>query len=189
MDDLFASGIKLAYRPDFSFIFEIGDERELSKIHRNLVNCPEDWVCMEWAKYHKNVSIIVADIHAEFLYAIGDFVGKNSKPLMCKLEYGVVVPASLTMLMFHGDPLISRVNDIIDRVVEAGLYNYWISLEFNSRKLKYRKIFIVDLLDDYYSFNLYHLQTVFYLLCMSWCLSAVCFVFEVLYNRVLSKIK
>jgi hypothetical protein len=83
---------------------------------------------------------------------------------------------------------MGRVNDIIDRVVEAGLYNYWISLEFNLCKIEYRKISIVNVLDDYYSFNLYHLQTVFYLLLMGWCLSAVCFVFEVLYNRVLSKI-
>jgi hypothetical protein len=86
---------------------------------------------MDWAEYHKNVSIILVDIQAEFYYVIGDFVGKNSKLLLCKLEYGVVVPASLTMLMFHGDPLISRVNDIIDGVVEAGLYNYWIYLELN----------------------------------------------------------
>jgi hypothetical protein len=188
MEELFASGIKLAYIPDFSFLFEIGDETELSKIHRLLVNCPADSVCMDWAMYHRNVSIILADIQAQFLYAIGYIVGENSKPLLCKLDDGVVFPSSLTMLMFHGDPLMKRVNDIIDRVVEAGLYNYWISLEFNSRKIKFRKIFIVDLLDDYYSFNLYHLQTVFYLLCMGWCLSAVCFIFEVLYNRVLSKI-
>jgi hypothetical protein len=187
LDELFASGIKLAYIPDFNFIFEIGEETELSKIQRYLVNCPAFSVCVKWAKYYKNVSIILADITAELNYAIGDFVGKNSKPLLCKLEYGVVVPASLTMLMFHGDPLMGRVNDIIDRVVEAGLYNYWISLEFNLLKLEYRKIFMVDLLDDYYSFDIYHLQTVFYLLLMGWCLSAVCFMFEVLYNRVLRK--
>jgi hypothetical protein len=188
MDELFTSGIKLAYIPDFSFLFEIGDEREVSKIHRHLVNCPANWVCMEWAKYHKNVSIILPDIQAEFNYAIGDFVGKNSKPLLCKLEDGVIFPSSLTMLMFHGDPLMRRVNDIIDRVVEAGLYNSWISLENNLRKILFRKIGIDHPLDDYYSFNFYHLQTVFYILLLGCCLSVLCFIFEVLYNRVLSKI-
>jgi hypothetical protein len=145
-------------------------------------------MCLDWAIYHKNISIFLPDIQAELNYAIGHFVGEDSKPLLCKLEDGVVFPYSLTMLMFHGDPLMRRVNDIIDRVVEAGLYNYWISLAFNLRKIKYHKISIVDLLVDYYSFNLYHLQTVFYLLLMGWCLSAFCFIFEVLYNRVLSKL-
>jgi hypothetical protein len=188
MDDLFASGIKLEYRPEFSFIYDIGDDKEVSKIHRHLANCPSPRVCEAWAKYQKNVSIILTDIQAELNYDIGDFLGEDSKPLLCKLEEGVVFPASLTMLMFHGDPLMRRVNDIIDRVVQAGLYNYWISLEFNLLKIEYRKISIVDLLDDYYSFKLYHLQTVFYLLLMGWCLSAFCFIFEVLYNRVLSKL-
>jgi len=188
MDELFASGIKLAYRPDFSFIFEIGDETKLSKINRHLANCPSNWVCMNWAKYQKNVSILLAEIQAEFNYAIGDFVGESSKPLLCKLEDGVVFPGSLTMMMFHGDPLIRRINDIIDRVVEAGLYTYWISQGINWRKILFSKIPNLHPHDDYYSFNIYHLQTVLYLLLMGWCLSVICFIFEVMYNRVLSKI-
>ena len=188
MDKIFASGIKLAYRPDFSLLFEIGDEREVLKIHRHLANCPLISVCVDWAKYQKNVSILFADLSGEYYYASGDFVGKNSKPLLCKLEDGVVFPLSLTMMMFHGDPLMRRVNDIIDRVVEAGLYNYWIILEFKRNKIINLKIAIVHPLDGYYSFNLYHLQTVFYLLLIGWCLSVLCFIFEVLYNRVLSKL-
>jgi hypothetical protein len=92
------------------------------------------------------------------------------------------------MMMLHGDPLMRRVNEIIDRVKEAGLYNHWISLELNKLKTKYQKITIVQPLNQYYSFNLYHMQTAFYLILMGWCLSALCFMVEVLYNRVLSKI-
>jgi hypothetical protein len=130
-DELFASGVKLAYDPDFNFIFEIGDETEVLKIHRHPVNCPSNWDCVEWAKYYKNISIFLTEISEEFNYATVEFVGENSKPLLCKLDDGVLFPYSLTMMMFHGDPLMKRVNDIIDRVVEASLYNYWISIEFN----------------------------------------------------------
>jgi hypothetical protein len=90
--------------------------------------------------------------------------------------------------MIHGDPLIRRVNEIINRVVEAGLYNLWISLEFNRHKIHFRKIGIVQPLDGYYNFNLYHLQTAFYLILMGWFLSALCFMIEVLYIRVSSTI-
>ena len=91
------------------------------------------------------------------------------------------------MLMCHGDPLLRRVNEVIDGMVEAGLYNYWISLNMNMKKVLSRKIAKVHPLDGYYSFSLYHMQPAFYLLLMGWCLSAICFLVELLYNRVLSK--
>jgi hypothetical protein len=188
MDELYDSGIKLAYPRYYSFILETGDETDRSKVHRNLANCPSFWDCLEWTTYHKNVSFLVHDIEAEILYALGDFISEDSKPLLCGLEDGVFFPTSLTMMMLHGDPLLRRVNEIIDRVVEAGIYNYWISLKLNSYKLSFRKIAIVQQLDEYYSFNLYHMQPAFCLLLMGWCLSALCFMFEVLYNCVLSKI-
>jgi hypothetical protein len=121
------------------------------------------------------------------MYARGDYFGENSEPLVCRLEDGVVYSYGLTMIMFQGDPLLRRVNEIIDRVVEAGLYNYWISRRMEICKLISRRIGIVYPLDSYYSFNLYHMQPAFYLLLMGLCLSVLCFCFELLYIRVLRK--
>jgi hypothetical protein len=188
MDELFASGIKLAYAPDYSFVLEIGDETEVSKVYRNLANCPSYFVCVDWAKFQKNVSILLADTDAELRYAIGDTIDENSNPMLCGLEDGVILTASRTMMMFLGDPLMRRVNEVIDHVVEAGLYKHWISLEYNSYSLLLRKIAIVQPFDEYYSFNLIHMQTAFYLLMTGWYLGALSLMIEVLYNRVLSKV-
>ena len=184
MDELFASDIKLAYSPEEHFIFENGDETVLSKVLRNRVNCPSLPICVEWAKYQKNVSVLLVDKNAEDNYAKGFFVGENSEPLLCSLEDGVVYTFGQSMVMFYGDPLMRRVTDIVDRVVEAGIYTFWISLSIHKSKLYSRKIAIVHPLDGYYSFNLYHMQPAFYLLLMGWCLSAFCFMVEVLYNRI-----
>jgi hypothetical protein len=97
------------------------------------------------------------DILAELYYANGYLVGDNSERLVCKLEDGVFYLSGLTVVMFHGDPLMRRVNEIIGRVVEAGLYKYWISLIMNRHKIKSQKIALVHPLDGYYSFNLYHM--------------------------------
>jgi hypothetical protein len=97
---------------------------ETSKVLRNRANCPSYENCVNWAKYQKNVSILVADTFAEENYAAGDYVGENSEPLLCRLEEGVVFTSGQTMLMFHGDPLMRRVNEIIDRVVETVIYIY-----------------------------------------------------------------
>jgi hypothetical protein len=127
MDELFASDIKLAYLSGSHFIFEIGDETEVSNVLRYLVNCPSYTVCVGWAKFYKNVSVLVNDMFAEMNYAHGVFVGENSKPLICRLEDSVVYTTGLTIILFHGDPLLRRVSENIDRVVEAGIYKYWIS--------------------------------------------------------------
>jgi hypothetical protein len=135
------------------------------------------------------VSVLLRDIVAEKAYANGHIFGENSELLVCRLEDGVVFKSGLSIIMFHGDPLIKRVTEIIDRVLEAGLYNYWISIKMNSDKLRSPKIAIVNPLDGYYSFNLYHMQPAFYLLLMGLCISVMCFMVELLYNCVLSKRK
>jgi hypothetical protein len=185
MDELFASGIKLSYPPVYSSIFEIGDDTGLLKVQRNLANCPTYVACFRSAIYHKNASVLFSDIDAESKYAKGTMLDENSEPSLCGLEDGVFYNDGLRMVMLLGDPLMRQFNEIINRVFEAGLYNYWISLKINSQKLLPRKIAIRNPLDGYHSFNLYHMQTAFYLLLMGWFLSALCFMFEVLYYRVL----
>jgi hypothetical protein len=185
MDELYASGIRLAYSPDYNFIFENGDETEVSKLQRNLVKCASPGTCAKWAMYHRNASVLLSDNLAEINYALGISLGENSEPLGCGLDDGVAFSSGLTMIMCHGDPLMRRVKELIDRVVEAGIYTHWSSMRIYSLKLKARKIAIIHPLDGYYSFNLYHMQPAFYLLLMGWCLSAICFFVEVLYNRVL----
>jgi len=187
MDELFSSGIKLACPKEFDFILQDSDSTELSKIQRNRVNCPSFAICLKWAMYRKNVAFLFSDMVVEENYASGSFVGENSEFLICKLEDGVVFNSGRSMLMHYGDPLMERVKGIIDRVVEAGLYNFWISLQMHKLKLGSQKIAIVHPLDGYYSFNLYHMQPAFYLLLMGWCLSAVCFVIELVCNCVLNK--
>jgi HKD family nuclease len=65
MDELFTSGIKLAYPPEYSFIFENGDETELSTVQKNLANCQSFGICVDWAMYQKNVSLLLVDKVAE----------------------------------------------------------------------------------------------------------------------------
>jgi hypothetical protein len=51
MDELYASGIKLAYHEGHGFVFDNGDETEASKVQSNRVKCPSFEVYQDWAKY------------------------------------------------------------------------------------------------------------------------------------------
>src|SRR5215510_2553374 len=99
------------------------------------------------------------ELSFKILYSVGFIVGEHYETLLCKLEDGIVYNYGISMVMFHRDPLLRRVTEIIDRVVQAGLYNYWISALLHRCKLYYREIILVRPLDEYYSFNLYHMQS------------------------------
>ena len=142
-DELFDSGIILAYPSGYNFIFENGEETELSIVQRNPVICPSYEICDNWAKYQRSVSILVADKVAEGNYARRVYVGENSELLVCRLEDEVVFNTGLTIVMIHVDPLLRRFNEIMDSVVESGLYSYWIALGKDLLKLYPRKIAIV----------------------------------------------
>jgi hypothetical protein len=186
-DELFASGIKLAYPQDYEYIFKYGDEKETLNVRSNRVICPSRVICLNWALHQKNVSVLLSDTFAQLQYAVSDFTGENSESLLCKLEDGEVYNNGVSMIMIHGDPLLRRVNEIIDRVLEAGIYNYWTSIFLNELKLLSRKIAIFHPLEAYYSFNMYHMQPAFYVLLMGWFVSSICFMAEIFFNRGLSK--
>ena len=116
-------------------------------------------VRVNWAVhvYQKNVSILLVDIIAECHYVLDCFVGENSESLLCRLEDGLIFTTGLSIVMFHGDSLLTRDTEIIDLGVEAFLYNHCISLSLNKCKLSFRKIAIVHPLDRYYSFNVYRM--------------------------------
>jgi hypothetical protein len=187
MDELFGSGMKLAYLPIYSSVFEYGDETELSNVIRNKVDCPSFNVCVEWAAYYKNVSVFMSDFFFETFSDNGGFVGSNREPLICRIDDGVFSNPQSVMILFYGEPLMKRLNDIFGRVVEAGLYNYWISQFVDDFSISYQHIAIVNPLDEYCSFNLYHMQPAFYLLLMGLCLSVICFVIELLCYRLFDK--
>jgi hypothetical protein len=144
-------------------------------------------VRVNWAVYQKKVSIFLFDIISEGHYVLVCFVGENSENLLCRLEDGLIFTTGLSIVVFQGDSLLRRVTEIIDLRVEAFLYIHCISLSFNMFKLRSMKVAIVRLLDGYYCFNVYHLQYVVYLILMGRCLGALCFMVELLFNRVFSK--
>ena len=56
MDELFASGIMLAYTAGYGSIFENCDEIVASKVQRINLNFPSFEVRVGWEKYQKKVS-------------------------------------------------------------------------------------------------------------------------------------
>jgi hypothetical protein len=77
MDELFVSGMKLAYLPIHSFVFENGNETEVSNVRRLKANCPSFEECVNWAKYYKNVSVFLSDFDFQIRFDNGGYVSGN----------------------------------------------------------------------------------------------------------------
>jgi hypothetical protein len=187
MDELFGSDMKLAYHPIHSSVFEDGNKTEVSNVRRMKANCPSIEVCINWAKNYKNVSVFLADYNFQKQFDNGAYVGGNGEPLLCRIDDGVFFNVQSVMIMFYGEPLLKRINEVFGRVVEAGLYKFWLSEFLNLYKIETQKKAIINPLDEYYSFNLYHMQPAFYLLLIGFCLSVFCFVIELFCYRLLNK--
>jgi hypothetical protein len=189
INEVSAAGISFFYKPEYNFLFD-GNETGLANVQ---IYSPQDLYfeyileIMKWASNNKNISLFFDDLWVESYYDTCVYGDQTCEPAMCKLEYGFVYNNRLSMVMFHGDPLLRRVSEIIDRVVEAGLYRYWISLETNAFTLISGKRFLFHPSEEFYSFNIYHMEPAFYLLLMGWCLSSLCFMVELLYDRLLRK--
>jgi hypothetical protein len=105
MDELFDSGIKLAYPPEYSLLFKFSNEIEASRVQRNIVIFFIE-LCFNLTTYQKNVSIMLLENNFEKNFMLSNFVGENSKPLLRRLEDEVLFYYSTTLIMLYGDLLM-----------------------------------------------------------------------------------
>jgi hypothetical protein len=92
------------------------------------------------------------------------------------------------MLIIPGDQLVRRFTEIFHHISEAGFYNQRVYSTMHWYKFFSHKIAIVQKLDGYYSFNLYHIKPPFFSSFNA--LVSKCLLLYVLgvINRLLSKI-
>jgi hypothetical protein len=93
------------------------------------------------------------------------------------------------MLMQKGSPLLLYVNEIIARIFEAGLSNYWIEAIMEERRVKAGNLALRSLEETYVKLSTSHLQGAFIFLFIGTGFSFIAFVAELLFQMLLSKIR
>ena len=134
---------------------------------------------------YKNISLILDEVGIEEKFSSSSLMDENSKPLICPLHDGIVATLNYAMIMRVGNPLLERIDEIIQTVVEAGMFMQWKKLHFDKLKIQSRTIGRYSLLGDYYSFTLEHMQPAFYILLMGFCISTVVFLLELANHNIL----
>jgi hypothetical protein len=181
---MLASKIKYGYDPLFDCVYNESGDVHSSLILRNRILCPIHSICVKWVYVHKNISLILDELSIEERYSSSSLMDENSKPLLCPLKDGVLMYGDSVMMMRMGDPLIERINYVIDSVVESGIFMQWKKSHMDSMKVRARAISSYSPLNSYYSFAMKHMQPAFYLLLMGYALSTSVFILEIAYRRV-----
>lgn len=185
IDQMLASKIRYGYNPHFDNIFIEADDENSQKILENRVLCPILIACFKWAKDYKNISLIIEELSVEEKYSTSSLIDENSKPLICPLDDGIVMTVNAVMMVRMGDPLLGRIDEIIQRVVEAGLFMQWKKSYFDKIEIESGTLHRYSLLDDYNSFTLEHMQPAFYMLLTGLCISTVILLVELAIHRVI----
>jgi hypothetical protein len=181
---MLASKINYRYHPILEEMYKESDDIDSHTILRNRVLCPNSSACLKWAHDYKNISMILDEANIEEKYATSSLLDENSKPLICSLDDGIMLTVSIVMIMHVGDPLLERIDEIIQRVVQAGLFRQWKKLHFDMIKIRSGTLHSFSLLDDYYSFTLEHMQPAFYLLLMGFCIGTLILLLELAHHSV-----
>ncbi|XP_033607032.1 uncharacterized protein LOC117282248 [Cryptotermes secundus] len=88
------------------------------------------------------------------------------------------------MMMQKGSPLLKLVNEIITRIVEAGLSDYWLRAIIEETRMKAGILELESLKDSYIELNVSHLQGAFIFLFIGIGLSVMAFLSELSFGKL-----
>jgi hypothetical protein len=91
------------------------------------------------------------------------------------------------LMLQKGSPFLLLFNDVITRMVEAGVVDYWQKAIIEERRLKAGILALECLKDSYVELNVLHLQGTFIFLCIGLVFSFIGFLVELFFGKMLQK--
>ncbi|PNF29448.1 hypothetical protein B7P43_G04558 [Cryptotermes secundus] len=180
MEELFNSDLTfLIYEGHIPF-YEVSGDWKSTRIHNNHRKCHR-YTCVDemmTVARSRNSAVLWHDYLIEYYTLEGLFGSATGRPLLCKVPDGTVLLTNDVMYVPQGNPLLDRINEIISRVFEAGLYSNWYASIKNKLKVEARAIRIPSLANEYCDLNMEHMQSAFYILLLGYMLSIALFLVE-----------
>jgi hypothetical protein len=188
LNELLESGIEYGYPGDTGDLHFSDPTYDI--IRKNRKTCKTLYKCLQRVLERKDFATIFDSFHAEYFRT--RLLFQNIHVQFCTLEEDILL-FRVSMYMAKGNPLLHRINTIITRIFEAGLYGKWQKDFVSSSRLNDHPIddnytnfsdFATEELNtDYSTFSLMHLQVVFYTFLIGQIISTFVFLAEVLYYR------
>jgi len=183
IDQMLNSTMKFGFASAHKGFFNNSTDPVGRSILKGMVTCPDAASCIKWALTYHNISTLRSDMLKDIWDSYGIATDENNKPFLCDLEDGDVVYVDMVMAVVKGSPLLEHINDIIDRIVEAGLFMYSANVYFTLERIISKTSFSDTLADTYLDINIGHVQSAFYLLLLGHALALISLFVEIIWFR------
>jgi hypothetical protein len=174
IQELLRTDLPYGFDPQCDSMFNDTGDGVMKTILQHRIPCSPYTTCMDWVAYHRNFSTPSTDNIVDYFTAI-KYVDNQGKPLVCAIKEEYYSGNNVIHIM-KGNPLFQLVNQIVGRIVEAGIFNQWTKELLDSLKLKKGVTSLWTLQDEYYSLSLVHVQSAFWFLCAGLALATAVFV-------------
>jgi len=178
VEELLASKLTLTFDNGYKGLFEGTDERAELILSRQ-VPCPDFQPCARRTATLGDAATIL-DFEKFDVYK-HKFVDENGDSLLCRLP-DKISGYQIAMFMQKGNPLFGPVDDVILRLVEAGLVDFWWNMVVYRQKFTTEKE-SADAPIKFFVFSLSHLYVAFTFLALGFCLGILVFILEILYKK------
>jgi hypothetical protein len=183
IQEILASKVKYGYNEWFDMVVRDAED-ELSKtILQNRIACNEgnEPPCLDWVAHHDNFSLLCSRTLLDYLLT-REYLDKNGKPLICQAG-GLFFPLNYVTYMAKWNPLLSRFNDMITRVLESGIAGKWIQSGLYLQRVHAGTTGGRAVVGEYYDISLEHSQGIFAILLPGIALSVTVLFLELLYHK------
>lgn len=152
------------------------DNSELTRtIEARLKNCEDMEDCLNWVAYKKDTSMFTPRLY--FHYVLSNYLDSNGRPLIYCFRENMVT-YSIEMVMRKGFVLKDRINELLTRIVHAGLIPLWMKQEFRRKILGSHTGLNKDV-----AMSMKHLQFVFYIYILLVLFATAVFIVELLFFK------
>jgi hypothetical protein len=189
VEEIFTSGTKYGFSSFFldSNFNDMTDSMSV-EILENRIDCGNMVTCLIWAAKYRNISFICTSFYMEFLYKFFPVSNEIKGYQACVLKGMPALVTDTVMALQKGSPLLDRMNEIIDRLVESGILAYFAQpLPEVEQYIKAKSSSSKYVADNYCVLSMNHLQSAFYLLLFGHSLGFITFLVEMMYFKIYVK--
>ncbi|PSN32653.1 Ionotropic receptor 221 [Blattella germanica] len=183
VDEMLDSGIAFGYGRGYDRIFEKIEGKKFQTILHNRQNCSTDEVCLQRLAYKSDFAVFFNRLRFEYQVKYKYSDKETGRLLICSIPE-VSYTSNYAMFVPKGHFVLSLMNTVIRRVLEAGLYLKFQTDDEYLEKVRTHAGSKQFSESEYFQLEVNHLQAPFTILLFGYVVSALMFVSEIVYYRL-----
>jgi hypothetical protein len=182
LNEILNSGMEYGFIPQFDIFFPVNEAPHYSKILNSRKNCLCERCCLQRLSYDRDFAMLFRLVKYENAVKYEYVDPEDSRLLICRVPETFLVFYNC-MYTPKGHHLRDRLNVIISRIFQAGLFAQIQKSDLHLLKLRLHVNDRGTLDNEYYQLNLKHLRVIFYIFLVGQGISFLVLLLEILLSN------